>query len=120
MAESEHRVASVDEFDTDGARVVTQVDGWEVGVFRIDDEFFALANYCIHESGPLCEGQLTGVMNRDDQAAEWRYESDRQCVVCPWHGWTFDVKTGVNVDDEQYAVPTYEVEVRNGEVFVRR
>lgn len=32
----------------------------------------------------------------------------------------FDVTTGENVDTDRYAIPTYEVEVRDGGVFVVR
>lgn len=118
MTGTEHRIAAADELAAEGSRVIAQVEGWEVAVFRVDGELHALSNFCIHESGPLCEGQLTGRMNRDDDAGEWRYESEARCIVCPWHGWTFDVTTGVNVDDDTYAVPTYEVEERDGDVFV--
>jgi len=119
MSDDVHRVADVDDLAEDGSRVVAQVDGWEVAVFNLDGDYHALANYCIHEAGPLCEGDLTGVMDRDDEAGEWQYDDDDRCVVCPWHGWRFDVRSGVSVDDDQYAVPTYDVEARDGGVYVR-
>ena len=49
-----------------------------VALFRTDEGVFALDGLCAHQGGPLAEGRLDG------------------CVVtCPWHGWQFDVRTGV-------------------------
>lgn len=116
---SRHRIASVDEFDEDGDRVIEAVDGLEIAVFRVDGEFHAVANFCPHQSGPLCEGRLVGSIQGTDG---WRleYNDDEHNVACPWHGWRFDVKTGANPETERYAVPTYDVEVEAGEVFVKR
>ena len=112
---TEHKIADTDEL-SDGSRVVTELEGREVAVFRVDDEFHAVANYCVHQAGPLCEGELTGRTSRSE--TEWAYDDTAKNVVCPWHGWVFDVTTGRNVQDERYAVPTYDVDVRDGEVFV--
>ncbi|MBV8913934.1 MAG: Rieske 2Fe-2S domain-containing protein, partial [Acetobacteraceae bacterium] len=32
----------------EGGRVVVEVDGGEVGVFRVDGAFYALLNHCPH------------------------------------------------------------------------
>jgi nitrite reductase/ring-hydroxylating ferredoxin subunit len=114
------KVANVDDFPEDGSRVFAEIGGIEVAVFRIDGRYHAVANYCVHQGGPLCEGDLTGRYEVGEEGWEWTYDSAEKNVLCPWHGWKFDVTTGKNVDDERYAVPTYEVEVENGEVFVRR
>lgn len=72
----------------------------EVAVARVDDEFFALSNVCRHAFGPLAEGTVVG------------YE-----VMCPWHGWRYDVRTG-KTDHPNSDVKTYPVSVREGMVFV--
>ncbi|MFB6135865.1 MAG: Rieske (2Fe-2S) protein [Halobacteriaceae archaeon] len=117
---SRHRVARVDDLDEEGARAFAQVEGVEVAVFRVDGEFHAVANHCAHQGGPLCEGELRGRHEVGDDGWDLRYDDTPRTVVCPWHGWRFDVESGRSVDDERYAVPTYEVEVEDGEVFVRR
>jgi nitrite reductase/ring-hydroxylating ferredoxin subunit len=117
---AEHRVADVADFEGDGSKVVAQLEGWEVAVFRLGGEYHAVANFCPHASGPLCEGHLTGRSTVSDDGAEWRYDGEERRIVCPWHGWTFDVATGENVHDDRYAVPTYDVTVREGGVFVER
>ena len=61
----------------DGKAKVVRVEGLTLAVFRVKDEFFALENSCLHRGGPLGEGNLEGYN-----------------VTCPWHGWTYDVRTG--------------------------
>ena len=114
-----HRVASTDELAEEGSRVLVEVAGREVGVFNVGGELHAVANYCVHQAGPLCEGDLTGRMVIGDDGWEWLWDDDRRLVTCPWHGWKFDVTTGANVQDDRYRVPRYDVEVEDGAVFVR-
>lgn len=112
------KIATTDEFEGDGSRVITEVNGQEIAVFRFNDEYFALANYCVHQSGPLCEGGLTGYMQLAEDNWDWEYDSDAKYISCPWHGWAFDITTGVNVKDSRYSVPSYDVTVEDGSIFV--
>lgn len=114
-----HEIAPEAEFD-DGSRVIREIDGLEIAVFKIDGEYYALANYCVHQAGPLCQGELMGRVTMGEEVWEWKYDTEERYVLCPWHGWVFDVTTGVNVDADQYAVPTYSVEVDDGMVYVLR
>jgi nitrite reductase (NADH) small subunit len=115
-----HKIADEEELSTEGSSVITEINGLEIAVFRVNDEFHAIANYCVHQGGPLCEGELCGrtVVNKDDWG--WEYDDTQKHVLCPWHGWVFDVTTGENVDTKKYSVPTYEVEVQDNEIFVKR
>lgn len=72
----------------------------DVAVARVGDEFFALSNLCRHAFGPLGEGFMDGYQ-----------------VMCPWHGWRYDVRDGTT-DHPNASVRTYEVRVRDEEVFV--
>ncbi|QCC49214.1 Rieske (2Fe-2S) protein [Halobellus limi] len=95
-----HRVASVGEIEA-GESSVVDVDGEQVALFRIDDEYFALSNVCPHQGGPLGQGRV-----------------EDECVYCPWHGWQFDVESGEHVQGDD-TVPTYDVVVEDGEIHVR-
>lgn len=119
MAEK-YEVASLDQFADNGARVIVDIEGIEVAVFRIDGEFHALGNFCVHQGGPLCEGGVSGRITTSDDGWEWYYEEDEKYVHCPWHGWIFDITTGKNVDADQYRVPTYDVEIDDETVYVVR
>jgi hypothetical protein len=76
-----YNVASTDEFDGDGERILVEVDGLEIAVFRVDGEYYALTNYCVHQGGPLCEGKLTGKMSVGDDGVSWEYEEDERYAL---------------------------------------
>lgn len=61
----------------------------------------ALDNRCPHQGGPLGEGSIENGMLR-----------------CPWHGWDFNPCTGLPPGGFDDGVPTYQVEVRDGSVYV--
>ena len=63
--------------------------------------FTALDNRCPHQGGPLGEGQLDG---------PW--------LLCPWHGYEFDVTTGVCLFDRDAELDSYRVTVEDGEVIL--
>lgn len=72
----------------------------DIALARVGDEFFALSNVCRHAFAPLAEGVLEG------------YE-----LMCPWHGWRYDVRTGTT-DHPNADVRTFETVVRDGLVFI--
>jgi nitrite reductase (NADH) small subunit len=39
-------------------------------------------------------------------------------VICPWHGWAWDVKTGATELDSSLRVQIYRVKIENGDVMV--
>jgi len=117
---SRNKVATLEDFEGDRSRIITEVKGQEIAVFEFDGEFFALANYCVHQSGPLCEGGLTGYVDMADDMWDWDFDTDEKYVSCPWHGWVFDITTGKNLKDEDYAVPSYDVEIEGSDIFIVR
>ncbi len=54
---SRHVVATVGEIAPGTCKIVT-VKGREIGVFNVDDAFYALINRCPHEGAPLCKGAI--------------------------------------------------------------
>ncbi|MFC6766960.1 Rieske (2Fe-2S) protein [Natrinema soli] len=113
-------VAPVSDFDDGEARIIT-VGRAEVGVIKANDEFYALRNQCPHDGGPVCKGQveprLVGEWAGPGKRVEQEY-SDECIISCPWHGWSFDVETGKHIGDDSYIVPTYDVVVEDGIVYV--
>jgi len=73
-----------------------------VALFNVGGIFHALTNHCPHRGGPLGQGFLEGTE-----------------VSCPWHNYTFDVRTGENVVSPDLRVERYEVKVEDGRVFVK-
>lgn len=114
---SKHFVASTDELDGDGSSAIVEIKGQEIAVFNKNGDYYAVANYCPHQAGPLCEGKLKGETSIGDDGWELVY-GEETLIECPWHTWAFDIKTGKHVADDRYAVPTYDVVVEDEEIYV--
>lgn len=101
-----------------GERVIKEIRGREIAVFNMDGEYHALANYCIHQAGPLCEGNTPYRLEADETGGLSVDKSGRN-VACPWHGWEFDIKSGHNLArPDDYRVPTYDIVVEDDELYV--
>lgn len=85
----------------EGGRKIIQVDDISIGVFHHAGEWYALSNRCLHRSGPICEGSLSG-----------------DVIACPWHGYKYNLKTGKLLIDPDAKLDTYRVEIRDDEVHV--
>ncbi len=85
-------VGKVSDFEN-GDRKIIDVNGKSIGVFRVDDQFYALRNRCPHQFGPLCAGTLAP---RAVSAGpgDVRLDSGPPLIACPWHGWEYDLATG--------------------------
>ena len=94
-------VAKIDDIK-EGEGKVVQANGKTIALFNVDGNFHAIDNTCKHQGGPLGEGTCDG-----------------QVVTCPWHGWQYNVTTGVNVANAQIKVASYEVKVDGEEVKVK-
>jgi nitrite reductase (NADH) small subunit len=113
-------VARLSELD-DGDYRVYAVDEFEVGIFRLGDRVIAYRNDCPHAGGPVCQGKI---FHRIEEAlapgmksAGLRH-SKRRNVVCPWHGYEFDIETGCHPGDPNLRLTPVKVAVRDGEIYV--
>lgn len=114
--ENLHYVTAADDLQ-EGDRVIIEINGREIGVFQVDDEFYALLNYCVHQGGPGCEGQIAGTLMEYEDGS-LGYERESEIVSCPWHGWEYDIKTGEHLSRSKYRIPTFEVVERDGDIYV--
>ena len=83
----------------------------EIGVYFVKGNWYAYQNLCAHQGGPACEGLL--IAKVEEVIAD-----DKTHIVCPWHGWEYDIATGVMVADRTHKLRKYEVDVRGDEVYV--
>lgn len=95
------RVGSLSELRS-GQPVGAIVDGKEVAVFAVDEEFIATAGICPHADGPLHEGEVEG-----------------RLLTCPWHGWQFNLDSGICEDDPCLTLARYEVRIDGDDILVR-
>jgi len=92
-----------------GERKLVTVGGRSIAIFNVAGEFLALRNRCPHQGGPLCAGELFGVLESSGPG-EYVYQRAGEMVRCPWHGWEFDLRTGRSwFDPERTRVRTYPV-----------
>lgn len=92
MSGTKYVVARADDIP-EGARLVVQAGGREIGVFKVKGEFYALLNRCPHLGGPLCRGQLLNTVVSSGPG-DVRLDTSDDLITCPWHGWEFDLRTG--------------------------
>lgn len=106
----------------DGGRKVIVADGVEIGIFKVDGAFYAWRNDCPHQGGPICQGKLMkGVEERldaDRRSLGIHYKDDVLNVVCPWHGYEFNVRTGRHAGLSVIKLAGYPVTLRGGEIYV--
>ena len=95
------RVADLAELPPGTGKLVIGPFDKPVALFNVGGQVFAINHICPHRGGPLAEGRLTG-----------------HVVACPWHGWTFDVRTGAPDHPGGHAVAAYEVKVEGSAVYV--
>lgn len=110
------KVADLDEL-SEGEPHIVEVNGREVGLFRLDGSVYALPNRCPHQGGPLCEGPVDGTVVADDEF-RLRYDHDDEIVFCPWHQLPIRVTTGDCLSLAELSVPTYEADVDGRDVYV--
>jgi nitrite reductase/ring-hydroxylating ferredoxin subunit len=77
----------------DGGRLIVKVKAVEIGLFRIEGEYYAWLNVCPHAAAPVCAGAIRGT-RLPSEVYDYRYGMDDQVLRCPWHGWEFDLKSG--------------------------
>jgi nitrite reductase (NADH) small subunit len=70
-------------------------------VANVNGTVSATDNVCLHRGGPLGQGVIDGGK-----------------VVCPWHGWQWDPKTGQAVHNAGARVAVYPLRMESGDVLI--
>ncbi len=87
-----------------GTMTWVALDRERVLIANVGGLFYGLLDVCGHRHAPLSKGRLDG-----------------HVVECPLHFAQFDVRTGKLVSGPMAAdVPTYEVRVEDGALYLRR
>jgi nitrite reductase (NADH) small subunit len=95
----------VDDSLSPGQAVLIEYGARRIAVFRTATGWQALDDECPHRAGPLSEGTL-------ETTARGTF------VMCPFHGWQFDLATGACATVRGHGVRTYEVRADGAGVFV--
>lgn len=100
-----------------GSMTVVPVGKFGVGVYNINGQYSAIANYCPHRGGPMCVGQLTGETTAGTEPYSQNFSRQNEFIKCPWHGWEFELASG-QAAAAPVRVRTYEVIVEDGDVIL--
>ena len=86
-----------------GQGTVVELNGVMIAIFNVEGTFYAINDTCTHACGPLSEGEV-----------------NESVVTCPWHGATFDIKTGAPLGPPATdGVRSYEVKTEGTELLVK-
>src|SRR5438477_6058785 len=94
------KIATVQQLPQEGEAQEFSIDDRVVCIANVNGDYCALDNVCPHRGGPLGQGIIAGSK-----------------IVCPWHGWEIEAKTGEA--NGQPAVPVYELRIDGDDVLVK-
>ena len=78
------------------------IDEIDLAVFKFEGKVYTLINICPHQHTKMIYDGLI----------------ERSCVVCPIHGWMFDLKTG-NMPTGGKGLDSYETKIIDNEVYAK-
>lgn len=84
---------------------VYKVQDDEILIVRTDGSLIGVSNICPHKMGPLNEGGLIG--------------AGKQVVECPWHGFQFNLHTGLCMRGGARRLRRYQIRVEDGLVYAQ-
>ena len=77
------------------------VGGRQFALFCIGGAYYGLDNECPHRDGPLGEGEIEG-----------------DTVLCPWHAWQVNIRTGAVLHTADFCVASHACKVEDGSVYM--
>jgi len=84
-----------------GTQKSFRVEGVPVAIFNVAGRFYAIADVCPHAGMPLGQGELCD-----------------KVITCPFHGYSYNVDTGKNVDFPDQEPPVHKFPVQTSEAGV--
>jgi nitrite reductase (NADH) small subunit len=101
---------------------MVELAGREVCVFGYGPRFHAFENKCLHQGGPVAEGVILGkvecVLDDQKRALGERFSDTETHLVCPWHGWEYDLETGRSTINSGGGLRRFDVRVDGQNVYL--
>jgi len=80
---------------------IVDLEGREIGITRLKNGTLrAVRNHCPHKGAPICKGIIGGTWP-PCEPGEMLFARDGEVLICPWHGYEFDLMTGEELYHEQ-------------------
>lgn len=101
-----------------GGQLALKAGGRPIIVYNLDGEYFAMLDKCPHQGAPLSRGVRTGLAGHNGPGRPCMLRQG-EIVMCPNHGWEFDIRTGQSwFDPTNTKVKTYFSEIASGDQLV--
>jgi nitrite reductase (NADH) small subunit len=121
MDMNEIAIGDLSEFADQDHRILA-VGALEVGIFRRGKKLYAYENRCPHYGGPVCQGKIFNrvveTLASDQSSIGLTFAKDEN-LVCPWHGYEFNLVTGCHPGDPRLKLRALDVRVDKGQVYLR-
>lgn len=82
----------------EGGRVVVDIGERTFGIFRVHGRIYGYENTCPHQGGPVCQGtilpRVVEKLNEESQPRGFDFDAAEMRIICPWHGYEFNIETG--------------------------
>jgi len=106
----------------DGQRLMVRLDGRDVFIFEREGKLYAFEDLCLHMGGPVGEGLLIGkveaVLDESGAHLRDRFSTTEIHLVCPWHGWEYDIETGECAANRRLKLRRYQAVQRGEDIYV--
>ncbi len=86
-----------------GKMKCVEAGGWKIALVRLAKGYYAVDNVCPHQQGSLSDGEV---------------DIDKGEIICPMHGWNFEIETGVSPYNPKDKVKTFKVQERGDGVYI--
>jgi len=84
-----------------GSGKIFEVNGNQIAIWNLSDNYYAFQNVCPHRGGPVGEGEVEG-----------------NIITCPWHGQQFDVTSCQGITNPAAKLTKYELQVEGNDIKV--
>jgi nitrite reductase/ring-hydroxylating ferredoxin subunit len=115
------RVTALDDL-VEKERIVVDIDGKEVGLYHLDGEIRCWENICPHQGGLVCQGKImprtVQLVRENRKSGGLGFSESERNIVCPWHGFEFDILTGRHPSHHALQLRSVPVRVVDGQIIV--
>lgn len=84
-----------------GSVMEATLAGRPIAVCNAGGDLYAVDGTCPHSGGPLAQGALHD-----------------HTLVCPWHAWEYDCRTGALLFNPSVQLQTFAVKVQGDDIFI--
>lgn len=102
----------------EGVPLIVKVQGKDLALVLWRGKVYAARNICPHMSESFIHGKVRDLITAGGALGDLAVNSEEPEIVCPWHQWPYELRTGQCTVDPNLRVRTYVTEIRDSRVLV--